>query len=201
MCIYREEEWKTVKDFPRYEVSFDGKIRFKKTKAICATSINNSGYEIMIFYKGLGKRVCKPVHRVVAEAFIPNPENYSDVDHINTNKLDNSASNLQWLSHQDNCRKAVTDRQYWFALSEAVRNNWDIHIGYDNCFKTEYGFSFNNPVTGKTSSYFMHTWTDKFCDELETLEKLFPGYNFTLYLSNGEMIEANIKGTPRKTYL
>lgn len=195
MCIYRDE-WKTVKEFPRYEVSFNGKIRFKKTKAICATSINNSGYEIMIFNDLMGRRVCKPVHRIVAEAFIPNPENYSDVDHINTNKLDNSASNLQWLSHQANCRKAVKDRQYWFKLAEAVRNCWDIHIGYDN-LENEYGFTYTDTETGKTSSYFMHTWTDKYCDELDSLENLFPGYEFSLYLSNGELLEAYIKGTPK----
>ena len=46
------------------------------------------------------------VHRLVAETFIPNPHNLTDVNHINGDKTDNSVSNLEWLSHTDNVRHA-----------------------------------------------------------------------------------------------
>ena len=46
------------------------------------------------------------VHRLVAETFIPNPHNLTDVNHINGDKTDNSVSNLEWSSHEDNVRHA-----------------------------------------------------------------------------------------------
>lgn len=42
------------------------------------------------------------IHRLVAETFIPNPNNYSDVDHINGNTQDNRVENLRWCTHQQN---------------------------------------------------------------------------------------------------
>lgn len=45
-----------------------------------------------------------------AKAYVPNPDNLSDVDHINNDKTDNRADNLQWLSHRDNLRKKSKDK-------------------------------------------------------------------------------------------
>ena len=60
---------------------------------------------------GTKKKETVHVHRAVAKAFIPNPFNLSDVDHINNDKTDNRADNLQWLSHRDNLRKKSKDKE------------------------------------------------------------------------------------------
>lgn len=52
-----------------------------------------------------GKR--SSVHRLIAETFLDNPMNFSEVDHINRNKSDNRVENLRWCSHKENCRNRI----------------------------------------------------------------------------------------------
>ena len=60
---------------------------------------------------GTNRQYTVRVSRAVALAFVPNPHKHSDVDHINNNKADNSADNLQWLSHRDNLLKKSKDKE------------------------------------------------------------------------------------------
>ena len=61
-------------------------------------------------YLQVGVRGCKvaPVHRLVAEAFIPKPLGATDVDHIDGNKTNNRVENLRWVSHKENCNNPNT---------------------------------------------------------------------------------------------
>lgn len=66
--------------------------------------INNSGYECLVL--NTGKNPAKfLVHRLIAQTFIPNPQGFKTVNHINGNKLDNSSKNLEWCTHRDNSLK------------------------------------------------------------------------------------------------
>ena len=96
-----EEIWKTIENFENYEISNLGIIRNKKTKLIRKQSTHKDGYKRIVLIKD-NKLYFKTVHRLVALAFVPNPDNLSDVDHIDNNKSNNAADNLQWLSHKDN---------------------------------------------------------------------------------------------------
>ena len=100
-----ELEWKTIDQYPNYEISSDGKVRNKKTmKLLCQTLSTNGYYYISLCDKG---HVCKLfVHRLVASHFILNPENKPCIDHINFNKVDNSVRNLRWCTlHENNFNK------------------------------------------------------------------------------------------------
>lgn len=69
-------------------------------------SITNSGY----FQVGLcinGKSKPRLVHRLVAETFLENPKNLRDVDHIDSNRLNNDVSNLRFASHSFNCGRGI----------------------------------------------------------------------------------------------
>lgn len=90
--------WKTM--FDRYEVSDCGVVRNKDTKKPLSTYING-GYECVCLWL-TGKDKQYRVHRLVAEAFIPNQENKPQVNHKNGNKIDNRAENLEWVTNSEN---------------------------------------------------------------------------------------------------
>ena len=93
------EEWKQIPNLP-YEISSLGKIRNLQGKVL-KTYVQNSGYEqIKINYQGL--HIHKSIHRLVAEAFIPNPLNKEYVNHIDGNKLNNTVDNLEWCTNSEN---------------------------------------------------------------------------------------------------
>lgn len=127
------EIWKDIKNFEGYyQVSNLGRIksleRIVKSRGngtmvikerILRPSLNGSGYPIV----GLSKEsesTSYIVHRLVAEAFIPNPDNLSDVNHINQDKTDNRVDNLNWMSHKDNLNYGSRNEKIAAKNSKAV---------------------------------------------------------------------------------
>ena len=96
-----EEIWKDVEGFPRYEVSNVGVIRVKESKRVIKTQKNN-GYYVIPLENAEEQMKTVRVHRVVARAFIENPNNKPDVNHINKVKTDNSVENLEWVTKSEN---------------------------------------------------------------------------------------------------
>jgi hypothetical protein len=94
------EQWKQISGYD-YEVSSYGNVRNMKTGKLKQQHEVNGGYLRVGLYKN-GKLKNFRVHRLVANAFIPNPHGYSDVDHIDRNRQNNHVSNLRWLSHKNN---------------------------------------------------------------------------------------------------
>lgn len=103
----QEEIWKEIKDFPMYEVSNQGNVRNKETLKLRKPQINQ-GYVWMLLSEGSGKPKGRAVHRLVAQAFIENPENKAEVNHKNLDKTDNRAENLEWCTRQENLAHART---------------------------------------------------------------------------------------------
>lgn len=92
------EEFKEIEEFPKYEVSNLGRVRNKNTGKILKTRKSNSGYLYVSFWRDHNRFV----HRLVAKTFIPNPNNYPEVNHINEDKENNCIDNLEWCDHKYN---------------------------------------------------------------------------------------------------
>ena len=101
-----EEVWKPIpKYLGLYEVSSLGNVRNKRG-LILKFYVINSGYKCLKLYKD-GKHRAYLIHRLVAEAFLESIEGYNVVNHKDSNRLNNSLENLEWVSHQGNIRHAM----------------------------------------------------------------------------------------------
>ena len=111
------EMWRKVKGYEGlYEVSSTGQVRSigrntTRGKMLSPAKIE-SGLQVVLRDKGRDKNYL--IHRLVAEAFIPNTENKKTVNHIDGNRYNNSLSNLEWATHSENIKHSheVLDREY-----------------------------------------------------------------------------------------
>lgn len=89
------EIWKTIENFPNYEVSNFGNVRNSSKNKLMTISIRKNGYCVVkLSFNGISKE-CK-VYRLVAKAFVDNPNNLPYVNHKDENKTNNHVSNLEW---------------------------------------------------------------------------------------------------------
>lgn len=94
------EEWRVIKDFPNYSISNLGSIKNNKTNRIMKLNVKSGYYHISLKNDNCKKTF--KVHRLVALAFIPNPENKTDVNHEDKNKINNNVTNLTWMTRKEN---------------------------------------------------------------------------------------------------
>lgn len=112
MCIV-SEEWRPVKGFEEfYEVSNLGGVRNSKTLRLVLPQPNHKGYLRVQLYTQPGSRLRKHcrVHRLVAEAFIRDPLPGEQIDHIDGNKQNNCATNLEWVTCHENVKRFHKNR-------------------------------------------------------------------------------------------
>ena len=95
---------KPIYGFKHYAVTEDGKIWSFKSKVFLNNQISNRGYNQISILDLNNKLRTKTIHRLVAETFIPNPENKPEADHINGIKTDNRVENLEWVTHKENIK-------------------------------------------------------------------------------------------------
>ena len=91
--LYEVSNWGRVKSLPR-----NGTVKYAR---ILKPYVDKDGYHRQMLSKN-GKHTNYPIHRLVAEAFIPNPHNYPCVNHKDENKLNNNVNNLEWCSAKYN---------------------------------------------------------------------------------------------------
>ena len=96
------EIWKNIPSYDGvYQVSNLGRIKNLKSGMILKPQERRHGY-LSVWLYGNGKRKQLSIHRIVAEAFCNHPVGKDEVNHINEDKQDNRAENLEWVSHKEN---------------------------------------------------------------------------------------------------
>lgn len=116
-----QEIWKDIKHFENYQISNFGVVKSKervvsnacrtylKKEQVLKNQIMKCGYEAIVLRDVNQKKHLLKIHRLVAEAFIPNPNNLPQVNHKDGNKSNNNVSNLEWCTPSENAIHAINN--------------------------------------------------------------------------------------------
>ena len=120
------EEWRDIKGYEGlYQVSNLGRVKSFNYRGhegcigILTPRLDGKGYEMVALYKE-GKVRNTKVHRLVAQAFIPNPNNYPQVNHKDENKTNNDVKNLEWCTNEYNHNYGTRNERVGKSLSKKV---------------------------------------------------------------------------------
>ena len=134
-----------------YAITSCGKVWSYRNECFLKPCTNQKGYLRVKLFKD-GQKKWYRVHRLVAEAYLPNPDNLPQVDHINEDKTNNCVNNLQWITNRDNCRKSNNKPIFQYDLDGNFIREWEcaydvgkeVNGGINDCLKgrrkTSYGF-------------------------------------------------------------
>ena len=116
------EKWKDIKGYEgKYQVSNYGRVKSLYTNKLKNTAIKNTGYECVDLYIN-GKRENKTIHRLVAMAFITNPNSYKVINHIDGNKVNNNANNLEWCTQSYNIKHSYDNNLHIPTIEKAINS-------------------------------------------------------------------------------
>lgn len=112
--------WKQIRNY-NYEIDENGNVRNIKTGAFRKSFKRKDGYIGIQLY--IGKVINFQLHRLIAEAFIPNPESKSYVNHKDSNRSNNSLENLEWVTFEENVKHGYI---YGNASNKGSKNGFSI---------------------------------------------------------------------------
>ena len=175
--ISLEEIWKPIyinNEITSYDISIYGEVRVSTTLKIRSLSIR-TGYNTCTLIHN-NKKYTKQVHRLVAEAFIPNDDsNKKHVNHKNYNKLDNRVENLEWVTVSENIKHAHQNEERKSTKIAIIRTNLDgtNPIKYESVTnaREEFGSCVTDCLAGRIKHARGYLWKYETMSETKVIEK------------------------------
>lgn len=161
------ERWEEIVGFEnKYWISDIGRVR-NRWGRIVKPQVINSGYERVLLYTTNG-RVVKLVHRAVAEAYLPNPNSFPEVNHKDTNKTNNAAGNLEWATAKANSAHARTNGLCVLkpnarpvvgtSLKDGTQIRFPSQKDAEVAFVGKASSAIHSCLTGRRKTAYGHTW-------------------------------------------
>jgi len=108
-----KEIWKDIVDFENYQISNFGRVksfmiskRYKSSERILKNLYDKNGYVLVNLYTNKKNHTFR-LHQLIGKHFINNPHNYTQLNHLNGIKTDNSVENLEWVTAQENITHSI----------------------------------------------------------------------------------------------
>ena len=140
-----------IENYPNYTISDKGEIVNTNTNKELKGYIRKDGYVIISLSKG-GKKYKCYLHRLVAETFIPNPDNLPQVNHKDEDKTNNCVSNLEWITPKDNCNYGTRNERQGLGHSKPIQQ-YDLEGNFikewDSAAQVERDLGFNHQNISK----------------------------------------------------
>lgn len=136
-----------IKGFENYMITEDGNVFSKHAKRYIKTSITNRGYEVVGLHKN-GSRSKKLVHRLVAEAYLENKNNFPVINHKDFNKLNNNKDNLEWCTQRYNLEHSGVLKK----VKQLNKNTGTVINVFDSMNEAERSTGVNNGNISKCCS-------------------------------------------------
>ena len=140
-----------IENYPNYTISDKGEIVNTNTNKKLKGYIRKDGYVIISLSKG-GKKYKCYLHRLVAETFIPNPNNLPQVNHKDEDKSNNDVTNLEWITPKDNCNYGTRNERQGLGHSKPIEQ-YDLEGNFikewDSAAQVERDLGFNHQNISK----------------------------------------------------
>lgn len=162
---------KEIEGFPGYFIEDNGRVWSEHSNKFLKPLHDTNGYLMVNLHKD-GKQYSKRIHRLVAEAFIKNPNNYDQVNHIDENKENNNINNLEWCTVSYNNNYGTHYEKCVSALKTAKRATKQVQ-----CVETKQIFS---SITEASNYYNMSR--QNLHQVLNNPKRTAGGYHWIYYL-------------------
>lgn len=124
---------KDIQDWEDYTIDSKGNVFSKRKNKYLKPTVNKYGYCKVTLQKNKYKKIFS-VHRLVAQAFIPNPQNKPQVNHIDSNRQNNNINNLEWVTSKENTQHTVKTNRFENMAkvnSKKMKENKIYLLGYE----------------------------------------------------------------------
>lgn len=192
-------KYKSIKEINGFEnckndylIYEDGSIYSKKSKRFLKCPIDSKGYKYLDLRNSKCKYRCPKVHRLIALAFIPNPNNLPQINHIDGNKQNNNVNNLEWCTNLYNTKEAIRLGLKPIYEYHGKLYQYDLNDNLLNIFNTPSeaakhisdkatGSDINRCIHGKRRTAYGYIWKSE-----EQVQRLSQACEYTQASGNGE---------------